>query len=70
MEQLILITNELNAIGVNINQISQFFNGSAPHENKRTFYALKISEHYKLVGVKVDHLNSIIERLSRKWLSG
>ncbi len=68
MEQLILIKNELNAIGVNINQVTHFFHASAPQDNKRTYHALKISEQYKVVGMKVDHLNNIIERLSKKWL--
>lgn len=67
MEQLIMIQKEINAIGVNINQVTHFFNGTM-EENKKTFNALKISMQYKIVGNKVDQLYDLIGCLAKKWL--
>jgi hypothetical protein len=67
MEQIILIKKEINAIGVNINQVTHFFNGSS-QEIRKPYYALKIAEQYNLVGHKVDQLLKIIAFLSSKWL--
>jgi hypothetical protein len=67
MEELIRIRKELNAIGVNINQITHSFHTSDT-PGKQVFHSLKIAEEYKKVGEKVDILSKIIFELGQKWL--
>lgn len=67
MEELALIRKELRAIGVNINQITRSFNQDKT-ETKRAFYAIKASDQYQRIDVKVDELLTIISKLADKWL--
>lgn len=67
MEELIRIRQELNAIGVNINQITHAFHTSDT-PGKQVFESLKVAEEYKKVGERVDRLLTMIHELSRKWL--
>ena len=67
MDQLSGFHRELNAIGVNINQITRSFHGTDNPASK-TFHATKVAEQYRLVGAKVDDLLAIISALSLKWL--
>lgn len=66
-DDIIKLTNEINAIGVNINQITHHFN-STDNPNQKMFHALKVAEQYKSVGELVEKLTSIIGNLERIWL--
>jgi hypothetical protein len=67
IEELISIKKELNAIGVNINQITKCFH-KADTSGQKMFHALKVEQQYKLVGEKVDRLLIVVFELSKKWL--
>lgn len=67
MEELVAIRKELNAIGVNINQITHHFhNASTP--NQQLFHALKVAEQYNKVGDQVELLLDRISSLAKTWL--
>ena len=63
------IQKELNAIGKNINQITHRFHVE-DNFNRKLILALKVSEEYRKVGLKVDKLMSIAAGISKKWLQG
>jgi hypothetical protein len=67
MKAFSAIKKELNAIGVNINQLTKQFH-SSPTDTQKALTALRISEQYKAVDSNVNALNSIISELSKKWL--
>jgi hypothetical protein len=67
MEVLSGVQKELKAIGVNINQVTRYFN-STRNDSQRVFYSLKIAEQYKEVELKVEQLFPIIAELAKKWL--
>lgn len=67
MEALSAIRSELNAIGVNINQVTRYFN-SDPDPRQKLQYASKVAEQFTTVGGKVDQLLIIVAQLSEKWL--
>ncbi|NJN27764.1 MAG: plasmid mobilization relaxosome protein MobC [Cyclobacteriaceae bacterium] len=69
IDELISINKELNAIGVNINQITRHFHISET-SGQKMFHALKVEQQYKLVGEKVDRLIAVVFELSKKWLQG
>ncbi len=69
MEEISGIRKELNAIGININQVTRSFNNS-PDREQKLFHAFEIDKHYQAVGKKVDTLLMIISKLSDKWLQG
>lgn len=68
MEELVSITKELKAIGININQITRSFNQEKSAEINRAFYVMKVADLYKKVDVKVDNLLILIAKLTEKWL--
>ncbi len=67
MEELTLIRKELNAIGVNINQITHKFH-IADSPGQMMDQALRIEKEYKKVGEKVDRLLAMVFDMSKKWL--
>ena len=67
LELLAGIEKELNAIGVNINQITRSFH-NAETPNQKMINALKIEEQYRKVGDRVDKLLAIVSELAKKWL--
>lgn len=67
MEQLSALRSELNAIGVNINQVTRYFN-SDPDPRQKIRYASNIAEQYQAVGSKVDQLLVIVSKLAERWL--
>ena len=69
MEELASIRKELKSIGININQQTRYFH-TAENESQRAFYFMRTTELYKNVGLKVDHLLTLVARLSLKWLRG
>ncbi|MGN6398668.1 MAG: plasmid mobilization relaxosome protein MobC [Mucilaginibacter sp.] len=67
MEVMIRIQKELKAIGININQVTRYFNGSKT-EGQRWHYIQEILNHYKQVDARVTLLLSVVTRLAKKWL--
>lgn len=67
VHQLAGIRNELNSIGVNINQITHSFH-STNDRHERMFHALKVGEEYAKVGEKVNTLIEMVDELGKKWL--
>jgi hypothetical protein len=67
VQQLILIREELRAIGVNINQITHHFH-LADSSSQKMFHALKVSEEYAKVGEKVDILINKVAEIGQRWL--
>ncbi|MEZ4945124.1 MAG: plasmid mobilization relaxosome protein MobC [Cyclobacteriaceae bacterium] len=65
--ELTLIRKELNAIGININQITRHFH-SADIPNQKIFHALKIVDEYKKVGQKLEKVMSVTSEITKKWL--
>jgi len=65
--ELALIRKELNAIGININQITRHFN-SADTTNQKMLQALKVVEEYKKVGHKLDRVMDVTSEITKKWL--
>src|SRR6266542_6066491 len=62
MEEISGVRKELNAIGININQVTRNFNASSDPSQK-LMHAFKIAEHYRAVGIKVDALFILISKL-------
>jgi hypothetical protein len=67
MEELTHIRKELNAIGVNINQITHKFH-IADNPSQKIDQVLRVEKEYKRVGDKVDRLLAMVFELSKKWL--
>lgn len=61
------IKKELRAIGVNINQVTKYFNSKALPSAK-IFEALKILDEYKKVTVKCDAVLAGVEKISNKMI--
>mgnify|MGYP000901885760 CR=1 FL=1 len=66
LAELALIRKELNAIGININQITRHFH-SADTPNQKIFQALKIVDEYKKVGQKLDRVMDVTSEIAKKW---
>lgn len=67
MEELSAIRKELQAIGININQVARAFHQTDMPEEK-LFHALEIVKLYQQTDLKVTELFIIIATLSEKWL--
>lgn len=67
MEELSAIRKELQAIGVNINQITRAFH-QADMPDDKLFKALEIVKLYQQTDLKVTGLFTIIANVSEKWL--
>jgi hypothetical protein len=68
MEELARLRGEIRHIGVNINQITKFFN-SYPEPWRKEFYAkITFREHTRLEP-RINRLLEIISKLAKKWLS-
>src|SRR5688500_13792746 len=65
-KELIKIKNELNAIGVNINQITNSFH-TADVSPQKVFFALKVAEQFNLVKEKVEDLKKLLIEMHNKW---
>lgn len=68
MEELAALRNEIRAIGVNINQITRWFN-TYPAPKQKEFYAKIAFGKYVTLEDKIDRLLEIISNLAEKWLS-
>lgn len=68
MEELANLRGQIKAIGVNINQITRFFN-TYPEPRRKEFYARTAFSEYLEIEVKIDRLLEIISKLAKQWLS-
>jgi hypothetical protein len=68
LEELAATRSEIRAIGVNINQITRYFN-SYPEDDRKQFYAKVGLTKFILMEKKVDWLSERISELCAKWLS-
>ncbi|MBX0335376.1 plasmid mobilization relaxosome protein MobC [Pontibacter sp. HSC-14F20] len=66
VEELAGIREELRAIGVNINQITRYFNAST-QAHKRVFLAQQALEQYGQVGHKANTLLTLLSQQARRW---
>ena len=64
--ELGLLRNELNKIGVNINQITHFFHMKA-EPKERLFFVKEMLPHFERTKAKIDALHSLIEGLKMFW---
>ncbi|TXE06422.1 plasmid mobilization protein [Algoriphagus aquimarinus] len=60
--ELGLLRNELNKIGVNINQITHYFHMQADPK-ERVFFVKEMLPHFERTKAKIDALHSLIEEL-------
>jgi hypothetical protein len=67
MEILTGIQQELKAIGININQVTRYFNRSTT-EGQRAHHLQITLQYYKQVDAKVSLLLSLISQLAKSWL--
>ena len=65
-KELIKIKNELNAIGVNINQITNFFH-TADVPTEKVFFALEVAGQFSLVKEKIEDLKKLLIEMHNKW---
>ena len=65
-KELIKIKNELNAIGVNINQITNSFH-TADVSTQKMFFALKVADQYNLVKEKIEDIKKVLIEMHNKW---
>jgi hypothetical protein len=68
MEELAALRIELRAIGININQVTRFFN-TYPEPKRKEFYAKIAFKSYVSTETKINELLDIISKLAKKWLS-
>ena len=68
MEELAKHRTEINAIGVNINQITRHFN-TYPDAIRKEYYAKTAFAAYLALQPKIERILSIISNLAKKWLS-
>jgi len=67
MDKLSSIRTELHAIGININQITKWFNTEQKPAAK-VYHSLRAASIYQTVGKKVDELLTLIEKNGKQWL--
>lgn len=67
MEEISGVRKELKAIGININQVTRYFN-SSPGSGEKLIYSFEIERQFQKVGVQVQLLLPLISKLSEKWL--
>ena len=60
--ELGLLRNELNKIGVNINQVTHYFHMQADPK-ERVFFIKELLPHFERTKAKIDALHSLIEGL-------
>lgn len=67
MDKLTRIGDELNAIGININQVSRKIN-STIDKSKILSLGIELSEHLRHVDQTIKEVLPIISQLAKKWL--
>ena len=68
MEELSLLRVQIRAIGININQITRYFN-TYPEPQRKQYYGKVAFQEYQALQPKIERLMEIITQLSKKWLS-
>jgi hypothetical protein len=68
MEELAALRTEIRSVGVNINQVTRFFN-TYPEVKRKEFYAKIAFSSYVSMESKIGELLEIISKLAKKWLS-
>ena len=68
MEELAALRTEIKAVGININQITRYFN-TYPESKRKEFYAKIAIGSYVSMESKIEELLDIISKLAKKWLS-
>ena len=68
LEELAALRSEIKAIGVNINQMTRFFN-TYPDQKQKEFYAKIGFTAFVRMEDKMDLAVDIISKLGKKWLS-
>lgn len=68
LEELAAQRAEISAIGININQITRYFN-TYPEDDRKRFYGKVGLQRYIQMQDKVDQLYKTISELCVKWLS-
>lgn len=69
MEELTRLRGELRAIGVNINQLTRYFN-TYPEPRRKELYAAMAFKEYQAIQPTIEQILDIISKLGTKWLSG
>lgn len=69
LEELAALRSEIKAIGVNINQITRYFN-TYSEDKRKQFYAKVGLIQFIQMEAKIDKLLELISKLCKKWLSG
>lgn len=67
MEKISAVRTELRAIGVNINQVTHYFN-STPDPVQKLYHARSVVALFTKVGMKIDELLPIVQKLAERWL--
>ncbi|PWV47112.1 plasmid mobilization relaxosome protein MobC [Chitinophaga sp. S165] len=67
MEELVRLRKEINAIGININQVTRQIN-STPEASQKLLHALSLTTLLGGVEAVKKELFPVIERLAEKWL--
>lgn len=68
MQEMARLRSEIRAIGVNINQITHFFN-TYPEPYRKQVYAKMAFNEYRALEPKINELLIIASKLAQKWLS-
>jgi MobC-like protein len=67
MEALSSVREELRRIGININQVTRYFN-SCKSDLEKNSYGIKVAELFASVEPQVKILMNLIAQMSRRWL--
>lgn len=67
MEELSALRLQIKAIGVNINQITKYFN-TYPEPQRKQFYAKVAFQDHKALQPLIERILEITTQLSKKWL--
>ncbi|MDF2190550.1 plasmid mobilization relaxosome protein MobC [Paraflavitalea sp. CAU 1676] len=68
LEELAALRSEIKAIGVNINQMTRYFN-TYPDQRQKEFYAKIGFSAFLRMENKMDQTVDLISKLGKKWLS-
>ncbi|GEP93282.1 plasmid mobilization relaxosome protein MobC [Chitinophaga terrae (ex Kim and Jung 2007)] len=67
MQRLSEIRSELRSIGVNVNQVTRYFNASST-EDQKLLHSKGVLKEYHQVTARIDELLLIVSELAKKWL--
>ncbi|MDF2191357.1 hypothetical protein [Paraflavitalea sp. CAU 1676] len=67
IESLAAIRSEINAIGVNINQLTKSYN-TYPEQVRKDYFAKLAFHHYSRLEPSITQLLAIMSKLNAKWL--